>query len=52
MGAYLKDAIIVLLQKHAEHLPHVKAVYFDPFNECQNERIEFGDLSFLVKPLM
>ena len=51
MGAYLKDAIIVLLQKHAAHLPHVKAVYFDPFNECQNERIEFGELSMLVRPL-
>jgi len=52
MGAYLKDAIVALLQKQAAQLPHIKAVYFDPFNECQNERLEFGDLSLLVRPLM
>jgi hypothetical protein len=48
----VEDAIIALLRKHTAHLPYTKAVYFDPFNECQNERIEFGDLSLLVRPLM
>ncbi|MDD5461515.1 MAG: hypothetical protein PHG00_07765 [Methylococcales bacterium] len=52
MGAYLKDAFIALLQKHAARLSYVKAVYFDPFNECQNDRIEFGALSLLIQPLM
>ena len=52
MGAYLKDVIVALLQKQAAQLPYIKAVYFDPFNECQNERLEFGNLSLLVRPLM
>ncbi len=51
MGAYLKDALVALLQKYASQLPHVAAVYYDPFNECQNERSEFGNLSLLVRPL-
>ncbi|MEY3879721.1 MAG: hypothetical protein RIQ94_516 [Pseudomonadota bacterium] len=51
MGTYLKDAIIALLQKQTAHLPHLRAVYFDPYNECQNERIEFGTTSLLIRPL-
>ncbi|WP_432744228.1 hypothetical protein ABXJ76_03765 [Methylobacter sp. G7] len=51
MGTYLKDAIVALLQKHTAHLACVGAVYYDPFNECQNERIEFGALSLFVRPL-
>ena len=51
MGAYLKEAMVALLQKHAVRLTCVKAVYYDPFNECQNERIEFGAVSLLVRPL-
>ena len=52
MGSHLKAAMVALLQRHAVRLPCVKAVYFDPFKECQNERIEFGSLSLLVRPLM
>ena len=52
MGAYLKEAVVALLKKHAVNLPNVKAVYYDPFNECHNERIEFGAVSLLVRPLM
>ncbi len=52
MGGYLKEAIKFLLEKYATYLPNVKAVYYDPFNECQNERIEFGALSLVVRPLM
>ena len=51
LGSYLKDALVALLQKYADKLPFVKAVYYDPFTECQNERREFGTLSFLVRPL-
>ena len=51
MGAHLKDALAALLKKHAGQLPYVKAVYYDPFNECRNERSEFGTVSLLVRPL-
>ena len=51
LGSHLKDALVALLQKHADKLPSVKAVYYDPYTECQNERLEFGKLSLLVRPL-
>ncbi|WP_262967244.1 hypothetical protein [Methylobacter psychrophilus] len=52
MGGYLKEAITFLLEKYATYLPNIKAVYYDPFNEGQNERIEFAALSLFVRPLM
>jgi hypothetical protein len=52
MGSHLKNALAALLQKYASQLSYIKAVYYDPFNECQNERNEFGAISFLVRPLM
>jgi len=51
MGEYLKSALVVLLQKHAASLPNTQAVYYDPYNECQNNCIEFGSLSLFVRPL-
>ena len=51
LGSHLKDALVALLQKHADKLPYVKAVYYDPYTECQNERLEFDTVSFLVRPL-
>ena len=51
LGSHLKDALVALLQKHADKLPSVKALYYDPYTECQNERREFGTLSLLVRPL-
>ncbi len=51
MGSHLKDVLAQLLKTHANQLPYIKAVYYDPFNECQNERSEFGTVSLLVRPL-
>jgi hypothetical protein len=51
MGGHLRDAMVALLDKHAANLPNIKAVYFDPFDECANERLEFGGLSLMVRPL-
>jgi hypothetical protein len=52
MGLHLKNALSALLQKHASQLPYIKVVYYDPFRECQNERSEFGAISYLVRPFM
>ena len=51
LGSYLKDALVALLQKHANKLASVKVVYYNPYTECQNERREFDTLSLLVRPL-
>jgi hypothetical protein len=51
MGPYLRDALAAILERHATSLPGIRVVRFDPYNECANERQEFGGLSFLVRPL-
>lgn len=52
MGEYLKSALIALLQRHHHRLPDIRAVYYDPYSECRNERHRFGDMSLLVRPLL
>ena len=51
LGEALKEVLLELLGKYGSRLPHIKAVYYDPYSECTNERVEFGRLSFLVRPL-
>lgn len=51
MGEHLKDALLALLGRHAARLPQIRAIYYDPFSECGNERHEFGTLSLRVRPL-
>jgi hypothetical protein len=51
MGPYLRDALAAILERHAASLPGIRALRFDPYGECANERREYGGLSFLVRPL-
>ena len=51
LGEILKCTLHRLLNKHHQSLPHIRAVYYDPYRECQNERHEIGELSLLVRPL-
>jgi hypothetical protein len=51
LGAQLKAALMALFAQHHAALPGIRAVYFDPYAECGNERHEFGTLSLLVRPL-
>jgi hypothetical protein len=50
MGENLKIAIAVLLEQYTGQLKDIKAVYYDPFQECINERIKIGSIHFLVRP--
>ena len=52
IASHFKDALIALLKKHAHTLPHIAAVYYDPYEECQNERYKFNNVLLLVRPLM
>lgn len=49
--AQLKQALERLLQQHGQLFPHIKAVYFDSYRECTNERHEINNISFFVRPL-
>ena len=51
LGEELKHSLIRLLETHKERLPHIKAVYFDPYRECKNERHQIGHISFFIRPL-
>lgn len=51
LGARLRDALASILERHAPGLAGIRAVRFDPYDECENERREFGSLSFITRPL-
>lgn len=51
LGEYLKRALVDLLTKYAAELAHIKAVYYDPYQECANERVEIEGISLMIRPL-
>jgi hypothetical protein len=51
MGAHLQQALHAILEQHATELPHLKAVWFDPYQECANETHQVGHISFRVRLL-
>ncbi len=51
LGRYLELALIRLLQTHGALWPHLKAVYYDPYQECQNAHEKIHHLDFLTRPL-
>lgn len=51
LGEKLKRTLQAFVLKHAAAFSHIRAVYYDPYNEGQNERHEIGAVSLLVRPL-
>jgi len=51
LGEKLKQALLAFVTKHRSAFTHIQAIYYDPYRECQNERIDLDGLSFLVRPL-
>lgn len=51
LGAQLQAALQRLLNEHGTSFPNLKAVYFDPYSECENARVEIEGISFMVRPL-
>ena len=51
LGVRLREALRTILTRHAEALSGIRAVWFDPYSECENERSEIGPISYLVRPL-
>ena len=51
IGSYLQTAISRIIETHQNSLHGIKAIYFDPYQECENERHEVGHISFMVRPL-
>lgn len=51
LGTELKDALIAFLSTYGHKFPNIKVVYYDPYQECENERFEIDGISLLVRPL-
>ena len=51
LGEYLRKSLKSILESSISEFPHIRAVYFDPYSECENSREEIGNVSFLVRPL-
>ena len=50
MGIYLKDVLRQILENHGKMLANIKAVYFDPYSECTNERCCIHGIHYMVRP--
>jgi hypothetical protein len=51
LGSMLRDSLKTFLKTHGDKFSHIKAVYYDPYSECENERFEFDGISLLIRPL-
>jgi hypothetical protein len=51
LGARLQAVLQRLLTEYGGSFPNFKAVYFDPYSECENSRREIHGISFMVRPL-
>jgi len=52
LGTLLKDVLVDFLAKNIHQFSNIRAVYYDPYGECSNQRFEFEHLSLLVRPLL
>ena len=52
LGAALQAVLERLLTKHGASFPNMRAVWFDPFNECSSTRSEIHGISLMVRPLL
>lgn len=51
MGHILRAALMRFLDMHGDGFRGIKAVYYDPYNECVNETHRVKNIQFMVRPL-
>jgi hypothetical protein len=51
LGAEFSKTLIKFLAQHGSKFPNIQVVYYDPYQECENNRIEIDEISFFVRPL-
>ncbi len=51
LGAHLQHVLEELLSTFGADFPNLKALYFDPYNECEQVRKEIHGISFMVRPM-
>lgn len=51
LGSSLQGALRRFLNKHGTYFNNIKAVYFDPYNECTDAQELINNISFITRPL-
>lgn len=51
LGTKLKNTLVTFLEAHYSKFSNIKVVYYDPYQECENERIEINGISLFIRPL-
>lgn len=52
LGMHLQEVLQRFLSEYGDYFQNIKAVYFDPYNECQNVRFNISGISLMVRPLL
>ena len=52
MGHILQAALVRFLENHGDKFSGIKAVYYDPYNECIDENRLINGIQFIVRPLL
>ncbi|MCB9481617.1 MAG: hypothetical protein H6680_07345 [Desulfobacteraceae bacterium] len=52
LGIELKKVLGLILENYGKNFSSVLGVYYDPYNECENEYHEIEGISFFVRPLL
>lgn len=52
LGIKIQQVLMKFLQIHGRKFTNIRAVYYDPYQECENDRIEIEGISLLVRPLI
>jgi len=51
MGQFFRAALYRILDNHGQSLSDIKAVYYDPYNECIDHTESINGINFIVRPL-
>lgn len=52
LGVELQSVLERLLEKHGRTFPHIKTIFFGPYSECSNARLEIHGIPLMVRPLL
>lgn len=51
LGSRFQAVLQRFLTEYGASFPNLGAIYFDPYNECENARYEIHGISYMVRPL-
>ncbi len=52
LGPELQTVLETILTIHGASFPNIRAVFYGPYSECSNSRVEIHGISLMVRPLL